>query len=482
MIIQCDQCKTKFRLDDSRVTETGVRVRCSRCKHTFIVKKEASEEEADFDTILQSFGDSQTDKKGGSVDVGFASSATQEAVQSAESISVPNVSASESTTCRRGENPPEETAKDLGFGKIGSGFSAGEDFDFDDFSLADDTAETKADFLHFPNLHGYADKNAEDTAFAGEFGKNGPACSDIIESLSEPSWQPQLEKDLMGSGIFEEEEVAVGLTDTEKAEEAECIPCDAHKDTFADVEPEVNEESTIFPAGNEGELSVTVGDEQLPAPSAEDTQELKAPPLGEFAGVVNDELPPLSITSRRKGGAIVSIALTVAALLIVLALTATGFYFVKSYSGKSTLEGLGSLTNWFKRNVDAGGEMEIKNLEGSFLVNNEAGEIFVVRGEAFNNSKKPRTAVRVKAVIYGANGKILAEKLAYCGNILSNDQLITFPMGTIEKSLDNQSGDSLNNLVVQPGKGIPFTIVFRNTPQGAGEFGAGILGSAVAAP
>jgi len=35
MIIQCEQCETKFRFDESRVPPEGVWVRCSRCRHEF---------------------------------------------------------------------------------------------------------------------------------------------------------------------------------------------------------------------------------------------------------------------------------------------------------------------------------------------------------------------------------------------------------------------------------------------------------------
>ncbi|MBI5681715.1 MAG: zinc-ribbon domain-containing protein [Deltaproteobacteria bacterium] len=38
MIVQCDVCQTKFRIDDSMVTEKGVRVRCTKCKNIFFVK------------------------------------------------------------------------------------------------------------------------------------------------------------------------------------------------------------------------------------------------------------------------------------------------------------------------------------------------------------------------------------------------------------------------------------------------------------
>ena len=37
MIIQCENCKTKFRLDESLLKEEGSKVRCSICKHTFMV-------------------------------------------------------------------------------------------------------------------------------------------------------------------------------------------------------------------------------------------------------------------------------------------------------------------------------------------------------------------------------------------------------------------------------------------------------------
>ncbi|MFZ2949892.1 MAG: zinc-ribbon domain-containing protein, partial [Desulfuromonadaceae bacterium] len=40
MIIQCEKCQTRFRLDDSRVTAKGVKVRCTKCKHVFTVRNE----------------------------------------------------------------------------------------------------------------------------------------------------------------------------------------------------------------------------------------------------------------------------------------------------------------------------------------------------------------------------------------------------------------------------------------------------------
>lgn len=38
LILTCEKCETRFRLDESRLPAKGARVRCSRCKHAFLVK------------------------------------------------------------------------------------------------------------------------------------------------------------------------------------------------------------------------------------------------------------------------------------------------------------------------------------------------------------------------------------------------------------------------------------------------------------
>ncbi len=43
MIIQCEQCRTKFKLDDEKVSDRGVRVRCVRCRNVFTVRKPVAE-------------------------------------------------------------------------------------------------------------------------------------------------------------------------------------------------------------------------------------------------------------------------------------------------------------------------------------------------------------------------------------------------------------------------------------------------------
>ena len=39
MIVPCEKCQTKFRIADERVSEAGVKVRCSRCAHVFVARR-----------------------------------------------------------------------------------------------------------------------------------------------------------------------------------------------------------------------------------------------------------------------------------------------------------------------------------------------------------------------------------------------------------------------------------------------------------
>lgn len=47
MIIACEKCATRFQLDDAQVPAAGVKVRCSRCRHAFVVHARDAEARSD---------------------------------------------------------------------------------------------------------------------------------------------------------------------------------------------------------------------------------------------------------------------------------------------------------------------------------------------------------------------------------------------------------------------------------------------------
>ncbi|ACH38767.1 protein of unknown function, MJ0042_CXXC and DUF3426 domain-containing [Citrifermentans bemidjiense Bem] len=202
---------------------------------------------------------------------------------------------------------------------------------------------------------------------------------------------------------------------------------------------------------------------------------------GEFA---EDELPPLSIISRRKGRSVFTIAIVAISVIVVLALSAAGLYVLQS--GPAALQkldkmGIGFVAKWFGMEVPEEGRITIRNPLASFHQNPQAGELFVVTGEAVNSFRKSRASIQVRVSLYDKSGKVLMQKTAYCGNRLSKEQLTTLPLEKLESIMNNQFGDSLSNLGVKPGQPIGFVVAIANVPKEAADFGVEVVGSTVAA-
>ena len=201
----------------------------------------------------------------------------------------------------------------------------------------------------------------------------------------------------------------------------------------------------------------------------------------EFPG--QEELPPLSIASRRKGRSALTVTIVAICVVVVVALSGAGLYLLQS--GPDALEkfdklGIGFVAKWFGMETPEEGRITISKPLAAFHQNREAGELFVVTGEAVNSYRKARASIQVKVSIFDKNGKVLVQKTAYCGNRLSNEQLATLPMEKIESIMNNQFGDSLSNLGVKPGQPIGFVVALANVPKEAADFGVEVVSSTVA--
>jgi len=196
-----------------------------------------------------------------------------------------------------------------------------------------------------------------------------------------------------------------------------------------------------------------------------------------------EELPPLSIASRRKGRSALTVTIVAISVVVVVALSAAGLYLLQS--GPAALEkfdklGIGFVAKWFGMESPEEGRITIRKPLAAFHQNPQAGELFVVTGEAVNSYRKARASIQVKVSLFDKDGKVLLQKTAYCGNRLSNEQLGTLPMEKIESIMNNQFGDSLSNLGVKPGQPIGFVVALANVPKEAVDFGVEVVGSTVA--
>ena len=112
-----------------------------------------------------------------------------------------------------------------------------------------------------------------------------------------------------------------------------------------------------------------------------------------------------------------------------------------------------------------------KDVSGSFLMNNMAGQLYIIKGDVINNYPKSRSSILLKGNILDVKGKSVKQKFAYAGNTFTEDQLRKVSMEEIDKGLKNQAGIGDINVNIGSGDSVPFMIIFDGLPDdNLGEF------------
>lgn len=464
MIIQCEQCQTKFKLDDSKVADKSIKVRCARCRHVFPVAgtQGAAEESAIFEQKAPVF-------------------------QIDEDLEVTTEPALETAIDFEPDTPPPaDDHFDFSFPSADSPVTRDQvdaqkepdDLDFGAFDFGDDSGD--------------ADKPAD----------AAPA-SDSEDETVKQGRVARPPKEEFGGLDFSGDDMFGDVVSTSPQEEAsESVSFDFGMDGSADsmgVESSAAGQSTSRASQDQtsenpfslddidfGDELTSVAVQQVSTEELKPSQELLFAPLAKAqtkpvfdSGAdtlgktpeqsVQEELPPLSITSRRKESPRKS------GILVFMGIIIAGLVVFYSYWGYVTFtEDKGTII------TQETGRITVRSVEATFIKNNNTGDLLVISGEAVNEYNKPRAAIQIRGIVFGADGKEVSSKSAFCGNPLSEEQLTTMTMDKIEATMANQFGDSLVNMEVAPGDAIPFVIVLPKPPAGAADYGVEPVGSTVA--
>ena len=158
-------------------------------------------------------------------------------------------------------------------------------------------------------------------------------------------------------------------------------------------------------------------------------------------------------------------------LLVLLLLIAGGGYV---YHARQQLT-----ASWQKLLVDwqlipappaEGKELKPVKLTGYVLTNKREGRLFIIQGQVLNEGLEPRAAIVVKGSVYDTKGVQLAQQRAFCGNPMGKEQLRVWPLMRMTERMQNQFGEMLANLNLEPSRAIPFTLVFNDLPGEVAEF------------
>lgn len=103
---------------------------------------------------------------------------------------------------------------------------------------------------------------------------------------------------------------------------------------------------------------------------------------------------------------------------------------------------------------------KLTDVKQRFVHNVILGSLRVVEGTATNTASHPLARLRVKGEIYDARSVLLGERVAYCGNIMSDEELMNATEEDLGKKINRPEGNGFINDRVGSGEQIPFMLIF----------------------
>lgn len=122
--------------------------------------------------------------------------------------------------------------------------------------------------------------------------------------------------------------------------------------------------------------------------------------------------------------------------------------------------------------------LSFKNVSGKFCPSAKSGNLFCIQGVVVNSYPGSRSFIRVKGSLLDEKGATVRQKLAYAGNIFSENELKDMSLEQINQGLANRTGKGDVNVNVKPQASVPFMIVFEALPDNLSEFTVEAVGSA----
>jgi predicted Zn finger-like uncharacterized protein len=193
--------------------------------------------------------------------------------------------------------------------------------------------------------------------------------------------------------------------------------------------------------------------------AAADTQTMAAPP------VETKPIRPAPPMKRKKKS-----SKSLVLLLILVLLGAAGYLLPKYTDIKlpgikmPDLSGIPFVGEFFGTQAPEAIVPVEASLQGDWVQNQQAGRLYTIQGRVQNTYADARSYIRVTGRVFANGRKFQQAAKAYCGNLLTPEELATLSLADIQKQLSNRSGSNNSNVNVAPGKEVPFLVVFGDLP------------------
>ena len=476
MIIECQTCHARFRLDESKIRGRGARVKCRKCGDSILVLKESAA--APPAPVVD-----------GSFDLGSAvrDSAGERAVSAPPAGNLilfpgsgrPEEPAAPEASGPDGDEPVPAFDRILSAGAETPSPSAGETAEEAPAPPeAGVPAESDAPAALEPRPE--LDLGGLTLDLGSEEKLDLPPALDLEQPFGEPTGaEPSPELHGEGGFLMSDSDALVFLREKDREAGPEAPP------GVGDISLEIS--ST--PTGGEGDFlrqpeappepredraaapEETFLEGNVTPPSA---PAVDAPPYREEepSPALRAESPARREFPERPGSAAPGFARPrssagLAAAAVAAVLLAAGGYLGLTTPGKRLLErtvpAVAAL--WGGKPAPAAAKYDLRNVIGYYESGSASPRILVIKGQVANLSKGEKSGIRVQATLLDNADAVLAQQSVYAGNTLSGEAIRKGNRDALTKTLGNRFGEGLSNLNVAPGKAIPFIVLFFDAPE-----------------
>ena len=424
MVIQCENCKRKYRLDDSRIKPPGSSVRCSKCGHIFFVSK------ADDSHFEDKFGLPQE-------------------TPLFEDLKEERTSEKEHAEYHEKQENMFEASSDLARGELGIVKD-----------VVDDNEETDNDILDIPTEH---QENLEDL---------------IDDYITENTATNLLSEELPTKEI-EEIENKVEISEIEEADDSIQNPPKLFESEES-IDNELDIDEVFADKSFEEDYDDGLPIENIDSISIEEETPDEENPIIEDIDQENLEEAEDEISHNASKGKIIKSNTGIIARFIYTLITIAALFviFIASLiiliKAEILPEGtLSTLTTFVESIIP----LELNEKEAPKVIisehkarwmNTVNGPVYIVSGLITNQSQAPVNYVKLRSEYIAAEKKEF-EDTFYAGNTFTDVELKVSPIQNILSKLDQKNGDidvgnskklAGLNYNIQPGESIPFFTVF----------------------
>lgn len=203
--------------------------------------------------------------------------------------------------------------------------------------------------------------------------------------------------------------------------------------------------------------------QEMPIPTKHDEDEPETETFknASFPESMDEEFEDISEPAKKQG-------ISKPLILVLIAVFGLAVcYFAYTLLDRMNIQ-IPLIGDYLNSDVDDPGNLKLstEDINSKFIDNASAGRMFVITGKVKSSYDTPRRFIQMTGKLFTKGKNLAKTEVVYCGNVISDAELTSLDIATIKKRLEDRfGGDQKTDTQIQPGKTLPFMVVFSDLPK-----------------